>query len=43
MKMALMHPGTKARRLAASRRRARGFTLVELMIAVSVLIVTRRV
>ncbi|MEE8154037.1 MAG: prepilin-type N-terminal cleavage/methylation domain-containing protein [Phycisphaerales bacterium] len=39
MKMASRHPGAKARRLAASRGRARGFTLVELMIAVSVLIV----
>ena len=33
------HEGAKARRLAASRRRARGFTLVELMIAVAVLVV----
>ena len=33
------HEGAEARRLAASRRRARGFTLVELMIAVAVLVV----
>ena len=33
------HEGAQARRLAASRRRARGFTLVELMIAVAVLVV----
>ena len=38
-KMASWHRGAKARRLAASRRRARGFTLVELMIAVAVLVV----
>ncbi len=39
MPKARRHEGTKARRLAASRRRARGFTLVELMIAVAVLVV----
>ncbi|MEE9131575.1 MAG: prepilin-type N-terminal cleavage/methylation domain-containing protein [Phycisphaerales bacterium] len=39
MRKARRREGAKARRLAASRRRAPGFTLVELMIAVSVLIV----
>ena len=39
MRKARRREGTKARRLAASRRRARGFTLVELMIAVAVLVV----
>ena len=47
MRKARRHEGTKPRRrkgataprLAASRRRARGFTLVELMIAVAVLVV----
>ena len=39
MQKARRREGAKARRLAASRRRARGFTLVELMIAVAVLVV----